>query len=171
MYCPRLIGREHELRALGELARRAAAGDGGIAFVSGDAGAGKTRLIDELTRHLPRGMRSYRAACLEYAPSPLGPIADILADLENEPGPRSAIAATAAPTGDDPVDKRRLFERVAALLRAAGAVAPLVAAVDDAHWADSATLELLQYLVTTRGCSSSSRTGPTRCPNRTLCTP
>ena len=141
MYCPRLIGRERELAALSELARRAAAGEGTIAFVLGDAGAGKTRLIDEFSRRLPRGMRCYRAACLEYAPSPLGPIADVLAELGAEPA--------APPTGDDPVDKRRLFDRVAATFRAAGASAPLTAFVDDAHWADSATLELLQYLVAT----------------------
>jgi len=137
LYCPRFIGRERELAALVELARRTAAGEGSIAFVSGDAGAGKTRLIDELCRHLPRGMRSYRAACLEYAPSPLGPIAEILAALDRE-----AVVP-------DSVDKRRLFERVATTLRTAGSAGPVVAIVDDAHWADTVTLELLQFLVAT----------------------
>ncbi|HEY6234800.1 MAG TPA: AAA family ATPase [Candidatus Elarobacter sp.] len=149
MYCPRFIGRERELGALSDLARRAAAGEGAVAFVAGDAGAGKTRLIDELCRHLPRGMHSYRAACLEYAPSPMGPIAEILAALDGERAVSAEGAALAAPTGDDPVDKRRLFERVAATLRAAGSARPLVAIVDDAHWADTVTLDLLQFLVAT----------------------
>jgi DNA-binding CsgD family transcriptional regulator/tetratricopeptide (TPR) repeat protein len=144
LYCPRFIGRQRELRALADLARRAAAGEGAIAFVSGDAGAGKTRLIEELGRHLPRGMRLYRAACLEYAPSPMGPVVDILAELEADDG-----APIAAPTGDDQVDKRRLFERVMATLRKAGARAPLVAVIDDAHWADSGTLDLLQFAIGT----------------------
>jgi DNA-binding CsgD family transcriptional regulator/tetratricopeptide (TPR) repeat protein len=144
-----LIGRERELRALTDLARRAAAGESAVAFVSGDAGAGKTRLVEELGRHLPRGMRSYRAACLEYAPSPMGPVVDILAALADENGSRAAGEAPSAPTGDDHVDKRRLFERVASTLRGASAAAPLVAIVDDAHWADSATLEVLQYLAAT----------------------
>ncbi|HEV2642082.1 MAG TPA: AAA family ATPase, partial [Candidatus Elarobacter sp.] len=143
------IGRERELAALMELARRAAASEGSIAFVSGDAGAGKTRIVDELCRHLPRGMHSYRAACLEYAPSPMGPIAEILAALDGDRVVPAEGAALAAPTGDDPVDKRRLFERVAATLRAAGSARPLVAVVDDAHWADTVTLDLLQFLVAT----------------------
>jgi DNA-binding CsgD family transcriptional regulator len=146
LYCPRFIGREYELRALGDLARRAAAGEGAIAFVSGDVGAGKTRTIDELCRRLPRGMRSVGAACLEYAPSPMGPVLDILAALEADSGSARAGARFAVPTGDDPVDKRRLFERVAATLRAAGAAVPTVVVIDDAHWADTATLELIQFL-------------------------
>jgi DNA-binding CsgD family transcriptional regulator len=149
LYCPRFIGREHELRALTELGRRAASGEGAVAFVSGDAGAGKTRLTDELARHLPRGMRCYRAACLEYAPSPLGPVIDILTELDADNGSETAGVGFSAPTGDDPVDKRRLFERVAATLRTAAAKAPLAAVIDDAHWADAATLDLVQFLITT----------------------
>ena len=149
MYCPRFIGRERELAALSALARRAAAGEGAIAFVSGEAGAGKTRFIEEAGRHLPRGMRRYRAACLEYAPSPMGPVVDILADLEADEGASAGGTGLTAPTGDDQVDKRRLFERVTATLRKAGARAPLVAVIDDAHWADSATLDLLQFAIGT----------------------
>ena len=149
MYCPRCIGRERELRALTDLARRAAAGESTAAFVSGDAGAGKTRLVEELARRLPRGMRNYRAACLEYAPSPLGPVVDIVAELAADKGSQRAAAGFAAPTGDDPVDKRRLFERVAVTLQTAGARAPLAVVIDDAQWADSATLDLVQFLIAT----------------------
>jgi DNA-binding CsgD family transcriptional regulator len=149
LYCPRFIGRERELRALVELARRAAAGEGGIAFVSGDAGAGKTRLVDELSRRLPRGMRAYRAACLEYAPSPMGPVVEILAELEADGGAAGGLGAFVAPTGDDPADKRRLFERVAAVLRGAAAAQPLVTVIDDAQWADAVTLDVLQFLIGT----------------------
>jgi DNA-binding CsgD family transcriptional regulator/tetratricopeptide (TPR) repeat protein len=147
LYCPRFIGRERELAALSDLARRAAAGEASVAFVAGDAGSGKTRTIDELARRLPRGMRSHRAACLEYAPSPMGPVADILAALAAEPGTPYSGTAFATPTGDDPADKRRLFERVAAALRAASAMRPLAAIIDDAHWADTVTLELVQFLI------------------------
>ena len=149
LYCPRFIGRERELAALTEAARRAAAGHGAIAFVSGDAGAGKTRTIDELCRRLPRGMRCYRAVCLEYAPAPLGPILDILADLEAERGAPVGGTRFAGPTGDDPADKRRLFERVAAALRAAGTLEPFAMVIDDAHWSDTVTLELLHFLIGT----------------------
>lgn len=149
LYCPRLIGRDRELAALADLARRAAAGESVFAFLSGEAGAGKTRLIDEMRRHLPRGMRGVRGTCMEYAPSPMGSVLDIVAALEADRGAAGAGAAVVAPTGDDPVDKRRLFERVAAALRDAGAARPFAMILDDAHWADTVTLELLQFLIGT----------------------
>ena len=131
------------------LARRAAAGESVFAFVSGDAGAGKTRLIEELRRHLPRGMRGVYGMCMEYAPSPMGSVLDIIAALDAERGPPGAGTQLAAPTGDDPVDKRRLFERVTEALRSAGSTRPFAMIIDDAHWADSVTLELLQFLIGT----------------------
>ena len=149
LYCPRFVGRERELAALADLARRAASGESVFAFVSGEAGAGKTRLIDELRRHLPRGMRGVRGLCMEYAPSPMGSVLDVVAALEAERGPPAGEAQIAAPTGDDSVDKRRLFERVAGALRAAGSARPFAMIIDDAHWADSVTLELLQFLIGT----------------------
>jgi len=79
----------------------------------------------------------------------MGPLADIVDALDAERGSRAAGAGFAAPTGDDPLDKRRLFERVAATLRAAGAERPFVAVIDDAHWADTVTFELLQFLIGT----------------------
>jgi ATP/maltotriose-dependent transcriptional regulator MalT len=148
LYCPRLIGRDRELAALADLARRAAAGETVFAFVSGEAGAGKTRLIEELRRHLPRGMRGVLGTCMEYAPSPMGSVLDIIAALETEQGTPGGAPA-AAPTGDDPVDKRRLFERAGDALRRAGSSAPFAMILDDAHWADSVTLDLLQFLIGT----------------------
>jgi DNA-binding CsgD family transcriptional regulator len=149
LYCPRLVGRDRELSALTDLARRAAAGESVFAFVSGDAGAGKTRLIEELRRNLPRGMRGLYGMCMQYAPSPMGSVLDIIAALDAERGPPAAGMQIVAPTGDDPVDKRRLFERVTEALRSAGSRRPFTMIVDDAHWADSATLELLQFLIGT----------------------
>ncbi len=149
LYCPRFVGRDRELAALADLARRAASGESVFAFVSGEAGAGKTRLIEELRRHLPRGMRGVRGTCLEYAPTPLGSVLDVVAALEAEHGLPAIDVPIAALTDDDRVDKRRLFERVTGALRAAGAARPFVVVLDDAHWADTATLELLQFLIGT----------------------
>ena len=77
LYCPRLIGRERELAALVSAAGRAIAGETTFAFVSGDAGVGKTRLLEELRRRLPRGMRGVSGMCMEYASSPSGSVLDI----------------------------------------------------------------------------------------------
>jgi len=150
LYCPRFIGRDGELSALLDCARRAAGGTSSFAFVCGDAGVGKTRLVEELRRHPPRGMRSVRGACLDYAPSPLGPVLEILAGLEAERAPRPGVAGL-KPAGEDPVDKRLLFEGVGEALRFAAAVQPLMLVLDDVHWADTVTLELLQFLLATLG--------------------
>jgi DNA-binding CsgD family transcriptional regulator/tetratricopeptide (TPR) repeat protein len=143
-----LIGREPELAALAGLARRAAAGEGAFVLVCGDAGVGKTRLLAELRVRLPAGMLAFRGICLEYAPSPMGPLVEIVSAFQQH---ASAAGGTAlpAPTGDDPVDKRRLFERIAQTLRAGASARPFAAIVDDAHWADTATIELLQFLLQT----------------------
>lgn len=114
--------------------------------MSGDAGAGKTRTIDELCRRLPRGTRCLRAASLEYAPAPLGPVTELLAELGADGGAAGADAV-GAPAGDGPPDKRGLFERIATALRTAAAQRPFAAVIDDAHWADTVTLELLQFLI------------------------
>ncbi len=92
-------------------------------------------------------MPCFRAAALEYAPSPLGPLTEILAELDAERGAATDREAFTATAGDDPLGKRHLFERVATSLRGAAAQRPFVAIVDDAHWADTVTLELLQYLI------------------------
>ncbi len=94
-------------------------------------------------------MRAYRATCLEYAPAPLGPIVEIVTALAARGGRPAVSERLVTPTGDDPEDKRRLFERVAVTLRNAGSAQPFVAIVDDAHWADTASLELLQFLIAT----------------------
>jgi DNA-binding CsgD family transcriptional regulator len=133
---------------LADLARRAASGETVFGFLSGDAGAGKTRLIEELRRHLPRGMRGLRGTCMEYAPSPMGSVLDILAALEEHAAPSDGPWIAPA-TGDDSVDKRRLFERVTDAMRTAGSTQPFAIILDDAHWADSVTVELLQFLVAT----------------------
>ena len=55
--------------------------------------------------------------------------------------------AIPANAGDAALDKRSLFERIAAALRTAAAQRPFVAVIDDAHWADTVTLELLHFLI------------------------
>jgi DNA-binding CsgD family transcriptional regulator/tetratricopeptide (TPR) repeat protein len=92
-------------------------------------------------------MPCIRAASLEYAPSPLGPVTEILAELDAERGAATGREDLTATASDDPLGKRRLFERVTTTLRIAAAQRPFVAIIDDAHWADTVTLELLQYLI------------------------
>jgi DNA-binding CsgD family transcriptional regulator len=143
----------------------AAAGSGGALLLAGEAGIGKSRLAAEaLTLAHRRGFVTLQAAAyplqddLAYAPvlELLGPF---LAGLE--PGHRAVLVAglpdlgrlfaglhlpPPGPLGDAALERTRLFEAVSRLVERVAAERPVALLVDDLHWADGASLELLHYL-------------------------
>ena len=130
-----LLERSSQLAALVGYLSEVVAGDGRLVLVSGAAGAGKSTLIEELERIAAAdGVTWYLGACDGlFTPRGLGPIRDIaiqtggeLADLIEHGAPR-----------DD------LFSAVLSHLRTSG---PVVLVVEDVHWADEATLDLVAYL-------------------------
>jgi DNA-binding NarL/FixJ family response regulator len=160
-----LVGRSEELgRVLAGL-ERAAAGSGGALLLAGEAGIGKSRLAAEaLTLAHRRGFVTLRAAAyplqddLAYAPvlELLGPF---LAGLE--PGRLAALVGglpdlgrlfgglhlpPPEPLGDAALERTRMFEAVSQLVERVAAERPVALLVDDLHWADAASLELLHYL-------------------------
>lgn len=123
---------------LAELLRAAddVCGGRGVAVaVGGEAGIGKTTLITRAAEEMRRrGMRVLWSGCEAlFTPRPLGPLYDFAAEL----GPE-----VDALLGADR-NRERLFP---AVLAAAGA-APTLLVVEDVHWADHATLDLLRYAV------------------------
>jgi DNA-binding CsgD family transcriptional regulator/tetratricopeptide (TPR) repeat protein len=136
-----LIEREAQLGALGSWLAEAAAGEGRLVFVGGEAGAGKSALVDAFCRSLPSEVPVYLGACEPLsAPRPLGPLSDIAPSLDVEIAERMRDG-----------DRSGVFTGCRAALMAGPA--PKVMVVEDAHWADEATLDLLQYLA--------RRVGPT----------
>lgn len=130
-----LLERETHLDQLGSALREAAAGRGRVVLVTGQAGIGKTVLLDAFLRSRCSGARVLSTACDDLAtPRPLGPLLDLSPDLGDEL--RDALA------GD--LDPGRLFTRVVSEL--AGPPQPVVLALDDVQWVDQATLDLLIYL-------------------------
>ncbi len=134
--CRRFIGRQEELAYLHERRRAASSSHGGLVFVSGEAGLGKSRLLAEFRKALSKSrVRIGLGQSLEFAQRPYGPIIDVLARFD----PSSAELVPAA-------SKREQFDAVVqAFVRAAERTA-IVAIFEDLHWADAATLELLDYL-------------------------
>ncbi len=163
--CPVLIGREAELSALEDALLSARRGQGGVVILGGEAGMGKTRLASELVRRAERlGCVVMSGGCTEaevalpYLPfleaignhlalvdvarlvSQLGPAANELGQLF----PQLGISPGA---GGDPVtSKLRLFEAMLMLLTGAAGSEGLLLVLEDLHWADPATRELLDYL-------------------------
>jgi len=156
---PIFIGREPELHSLIELATRPP----GVAVVEGEAGVGKTRLVRELIDHPSVAKRRIIVGrCYPMRdPFPLGPVIEALQGTEGLPpsAPLSAVAGAVRPLLpelgrhlprrppplDDPqAERHRLFRGLRELL---GALGPTVCVLEDLHWADEGTLELLPFLV------------------------
>jgi DNA-binding CsgD family transcriptional regulator/tetratricopeptide (TPR) repeat protein len=120
----------HQLEAaLGE----ALAGEGRVALVGGEAGIGKTSLVERFTGEQRLSVRVWWGACdALFTPRPLGPLHDMAAQAE------SNLAALLA-SDDNPTT---LFAACLAELQSK----PTVAVFEDVHWADEATFDLLRFL-------------------------
>lgn len=130
-----LLERETDLARLEEHYRQAIAGHGRIVFVAGEAGVGKTALIDEFRRRISGQVDVLRFSCDALStPGPLGPVRD--------------LAAALGLTGDqrlfDGNAREQLFRAILAAL--AARPCPILLFAEDAHWSDGATLEVFRFL-------------------------
>lgn len=129
-----LLERAEPLALLQRALARTQAGQGSCVVVLGEAGLGKTSLIDAAARAAP-ALRWLRAACDDlHTPRPLGPFIDLA--LEFPQALAEAVHAGKTYNG--------LFPALLAWLR--GAQPPAVLVIEDLHWADEATLDGLRYL-------------------------
>jgi DNA-binding SARP family transcriptional activator len=164
------VGRRKELSALLSSLEHALAGNGGVFLLTGDAGIGKSRLLDEFARHSREGgARVLWGRCWEAGGAPaywpwVQPLRSYVRErdrdaLERELGPHRAELATILPdlreplpdspassTLDPETERFRLFEGLASFLVAAANATPLVLMLDDLHAADEPSLLLLQFV-------------------------
>ena len=162
----RMFGRAPELQLLHDSRRALSGRRGSLVLVGGEAGIGKTRLLAEFTLSL-RGGRAPHCAfgeALEDAPRPFGPFRSALAALVTaspqtlraaEPVVRRALGALipdalvangyAAPARER-LEKAELFTGILRYCAALTDKRATVIVLEDLHWADSATLELLCHL-------------------------
>ncbi|MBB6172595.1 ATP/maltotriose-dependent transcriptional regulator MalT [Nocardiopsis mwathae] len=159
---PVFVGRRAELRALLDHAHRARTEAPATMLIGGDAGVGKSRLVTEFATRAGQG-RVVFGGCLELGVSglPFAPFAAVLRHLLRDLGraPFDALAldgehelARLLPElGRAPTERREargiLFEQVLRLLTAAARPDGLTVVVEDLHWADNATRDLLIFLL------------------------
>ncbi|AKH86870.1 hypothetical protein AA958_18500 [Streptomyces sp. CNQ-509] len=154
------VGRKEQLNALRSALRQADAGESQVRLVGGEAGIGKTRLVQELQRDAQlSGAVVAVGACLDQGAAglPFAPFVAVLRALHREIGP-ALTAHTAGMEGDlarllpelgeaGPEGRTRLFEATVRLLERLGADRTVVVVLEDLHWADRSTRELLSYLI------------------------
>jgi DNA-binding CsgD family transcriptional regulator/energy-coupling factor transporter ATP-binding protein EcfA2 len=132
---PVLLERERELAELALAAREAAAGEGGLVLISGEAGIGKSSLVRAVRGLLPAGARVLVGHCDDLGtPRTLGPFRDLIGQV-------GAELTRALREGGE-------RDEVLAALRSEldWTGHPTVLVVEDVHWADEATLDVLRYL-------------------------
>lgn len=140
------VGRQRELDELRDRWRRAQAGHGGFVLVTGDAGIGKTRLVERLGDEVGAGQVAWGATAGPDAP-PLWLWRSVLRDLygpgESESGLNDSLAALRSDLADPvgPAEQARV-RVVEALVRAASQA--LLVVLDDLHWADADSAGLLR---------------------------
>ena len=154
-----LIGREAERELFERLLERLSEDEGGTLFLVGEPGIGKTALIAELrSRARARGVTVLSARAAEFESGlPFAVVVDALephlASVAAEQLPlgdaeRSLIAALFPSLGVPAADGgQRLLRALGSLLEALARAGPLVLALDDLHWADDASLDLVCRLV------------------------
>ncbi|MFI7420583.1 AAA family ATPase [Nonomuraea sp. NPDC049684] len=160
---PLFVGRSRELHALGDALARARAGASSTVLVGGEAGVGKTRLISEFIDRAGEA-RVLVGGCLELGTEglPFAPFTAVLRGLVRELG-RDGVAALVPggttrglarllpefgePDKDGAEARARLFEQVLGLLERLAEERPVLLVVEDAHWADRSTRDLLSFLV------------------------
>jgi DNA-binding CsgD family transcriptional regulator/tetratricopeptide (TPR) repeat protein len=129
-----LLERESQLGSLLQYADEARARSGRLVLISGEAGVGKTSLVEGLQERLPDATWAWGSCDGLFTPRPLAPLHDIALEI----GGRLLDTVRAASSRDDIFD---------AVLQCASAIEGLaVLVVEDAHWADEATLDLLRFL-------------------------
>jgi DNA-binding SARP family transcriptional activator len=160
-----LVGRQPELAELLHQVDAAAGGNGGLTLIYGEAGVGKTRLLQEVARNAQwRGVQVVWGRCYELAAPPVyQPLIEALrAGLPalNESAlepvwraelsrllPELATGEELPPSLQPEERRRRLLEAITRAFLALADVAPHLVLLEDGHWMDAASLEALRYLL------------------------
>src|SRR4051794_16418630 len=147
-WAPRLVGRTLEQLFLREELAAVLAGRGRLVLLSGDAGIGKTTLARDLASEATlRGAQVLTGACYDLTNTPpYGPWLDLVDACVLDGNLPPSPAAFAGGRLTDVTDQAALFAEVRAFFARLAASGPTLIVLEDLHWADPASLELLRHL-------------------------
>jgi predicted ATPase/DNA-binding CsgD family transcriptional regulator len=145
---PRLFGREGEQARLRQMLDAAAGGSGGLVLIGGEAGIGKTALATSIEYEArSRGMPVWVGHCYEFvATPPYGP----WVESGVFEGPSGDVSPPSMPGSGDGAgaasSQAALFERIGQFLSAVTRREPVLLVLEDLHWSDPASMELLRFV-------------------------
>lgn len=166
-----VIGREDELATLEAAAKRVGSGEGReVILLAGEPGQGKTTLAAEFARRVYEArMTVLFGRCDEEVNAPYGPFREALSHLVSHvdeailrsyveahggeldrmvPALRQRLGDVPPPrSSDDDTERYLLYAAVTGLLERSSADTPILLVLDDLHWADKPSLQLLRHLV------------------------
>ncbi|HEY3976986.1 MAG TPA: AAA family ATPase [Streptosporangiaceae bacterium] len=165
---PVFIGRREEIASGSALLDRARSGEPAFLVIGGEAGVGKTRLVGELAGQASsRGFRVLTGHCIELGANglALAPLVGALRELARTTAPETlaevlgpagpglarllpelAPGGPGRPPGED-LQAAQLLELILGLLGRLSATRPVLFVLEDLHWADQSTLDLVAFLV------------------------
>ncbi len=166
-----LVGRSGPLATLETALAEAAKGRPSTVIVAGEAGVGKSRLVGEFAdRSRGAGTRVLTGGCLELGAEslPFAPFTAVLRELVRDLGAAGVAAllpggsgrelarllpefGTAAGPDEAGEARARLFEQMLQMLEHLAEAGPVVLVIEDMHWADQSTRDLLAFLIRNQG--------------------
>jgi DNA-binding CsgD family transcriptional regulator len=168
--CPLLVGRERELALLDQVLGAARDGRGSMVRIMGEAGVGKSRLVGEIQQRAEQqGFEVLRGRCFEPDRAlPYAGLTDLLraqvggrmpAEVAHALGPMAphlirllpeqallTPELVSAPLGDPAQERQRLIQAFLRLFATRADSTPLVLVIEDIHWCDETTLDVLHAL-------------------------
>ena len=160
----RFIGRKGEIARLETSWESVLEGRSELVLLAGEAGVGKTRLMRELVARVSAGARVLWGECIDLQQGglPYAPFRQALRNALDDRADAAFVAAARAAgpdldmllpalaaqdgAGTDEVPRVRLFESLLHLLQRLAERTPLLLVIEDAHWADDSTLDLVTFL-------------------------
>jgi DNA-binding CsgD family transcriptional regulator len=164
---PVVVGREAEMQALADAFAEAADGALRVVLLGGEAGAGKSRLASEFSAQVQDRAQVLAGECIDLGGTrlPYAPFIGALLELVRQRGAADVagmlpgagpgelarlLPQLGSPAAGDPETARgRLFGSVLLLLEQLAGERPLVLVIEDIHWADHGTADLLAFLFRT----------------------
>lgn len=155
------VGRDRQISSLAEAYFDARAGAGRVVLVGGDAGIGKSRLVREFATRVRVPLVTGASPPVAGEDIPFAPIGDLLRTVRRDQTLARRIRQDRATAGLVPLapelwgeprsgvrgpDATAVFESVLAMLATLSVEGPLVVLLEDLHWADPATWDLLAFL-------------------------